>query len=75
MLGLAGAQQNHAGMCLLEGALSTGVGGGRLELLWNPRAQDRGFPGASLFQEPRTELREGAVCVQSVPRSTLGMQP
>ena len=28
MLGLAGAQQSHAGMSLLEGTLSTGVGGG-----------------------------------------------
>ena len=27
MLGLAGAQQSHAGMSLLEGTLSTGVGG------------------------------------------------
>lgn len=42
MLGLAGAQQSHAGMSLLKGALSTGVGGGTLERLWNPRAQDGG---------------------------------
>lgn len=75
VLGLAGAQQSHAGMSLLEGTLSTGVGEwkiGRWEL---PRAQDGGFPGASLLQEPRTELRRGAVCGQSVPRSTLGRQP
>lgn len=62
-------------MSLLEGALSTGVGGGTSERLWNPRAQDGGVPCASLFQEPRKVLREGAVCVQSMQRSTLGIQP
>lgn len=73
MLGLAGAQQSHVGMNLLEGTQSTGVWGGRLELLWNPKAQC-GFPAASLFQEPRKGLKEGAVCIQSVQRSALGMQ-
>lgn len=52
VLGLAGAQQSHAGMSLLEVHCPQGWEWKRLELPWNPRAQDGGFPGASLLQEP-----------------------
>lgn len=58
-------------MSLLEGTLSTGVGGVEDWSAWNPRAQDGG-PLVPYSRNSRTELREGAVCGQSVPREHSG---
>lgn len=55
MLGLAGAQQSHAGMSLLEGALSTGVRGWNIGAAVEPQGSGRGCPWCFLI--PGTQER------------------